>query len=136
MVLLSTELEVVMDYLDIESLRLEDRLSVEYNVSDAAAAVRIPAMLLQALVENAIKHGIAHLPRGGFVRIDATVAEGVLLLDVVNSRPAGAAQLGQGTGLRNAAERLRLIFGPLASIALDLSQPDTATACVRIPVTA
>jgi len=136
MVPLSTELEVVMDYLEIESLRLEERLSVEYNVSDAAVAVRIPVMLLQTLVENAIKHGIAHLSRGGFVKIDATVEEGMLLLEVVNSRPAGAAQLGQGTGLRNAAERLRLIFGPRAGVALDLSQPDTATARLRIPVQA
>jgi signal transduction histidine kinase len=134
MVSLSEELEVVKDYLQIESLRFEDRLSVDYNVSDAAAEAHIPTMLLQTLVENAIKHGIADLPRGGHVKIEGTVGGGMLLLTVVNSRRPGAAQRGDGTGLRNSAERLRLIFGPRSSIALDLSQPDTAAARIHIPV--
>jgi two-component system sensor histidine kinase AlgZ len=134
MVPLSTELGIVTDYLELESLRFEDRLSVACNVSDEAAAVHIPAMLLQTVVENAIKHGIAELPRGGLVKIDGAVRDGMLLLDVVNSRPVGASrEAGPGTGLRNSAERLRLIFGPQASIQLDLSQPATATARIRIP---
>ena len=131
---LSKELEIVRDYLEIESLRLEDRLRVEYNVSEEAAAVGIPAMLLQTLVENAVKHGIAELPRGGRVKVDAVVRDGILLLEVMNSRPAGAMRAAEGTGLRNSAERLRLIFGPSASISLDLSQPDLAVANVRVPV--
>jgi hypothetical protein len=134
MVPLSKELEIVKDYLEIEALRLEDRLSVDYNVSDEAAAVQIPTMLLQTLVENAIKHGIADLERGGRVKIEGTVADGMLLLEVVNPRRPGTAQRGDGTGLRNSAERLRLIFGPRASIALDLLQPDTAAARLHIPV--
>ena len=68
MVPLSKELEIVRDYLEIESLRFEDRFSVDYSVSDEAGGVQIPAMLLQTLVENAIKHGIADLPRGGRVK--------------------------------------------------------------------
>jgi LytS/YehU family sensor histidine kinase len=134
MVPLSKELEIVRDYLEIESLRFEDRLSVDYSVGDDAAAVQIPTMLLQTLVENAIKHGIADLPRGGRVKIEGTVGDGMLLLQVVNSRRAGAAKQGEGTGLRNSAERLRLMFGPRATITLDLSQPDTAAARVNIPV--
>lgn len=134
MVPLSKELEIVRDYLEIESLRFEDRLSVDYSVSDEAGAVQIPAMLLQTLVENAIKHGIADLPRGGRVKIEGTVGDGTLLLQVENSRRAGAAKQGEGTGLRNSAERLRLMFGPRAGITLDLSQPDTAAARVHIPV--
>ncbi|MFZ1905194.1 MAG: histidine kinase [Steroidobacteraceae bacterium] len=131
---LSKELEIARDYLEIESLRLEDRLSVDYSVSEEAAAVGIPAMLLQTLVENAIKHGIAELPRGGRVKVDAVVRDGTLLLEVMNSRPADVVRAAEGTGLRNSAERLRLIFGPSASISLDLSQPDLAVASVRIPV--
>lgn len=131
---LSKELEIVRDYLEIESLRLEDRLIVDYSVSEQAAAVGIPAMLLQTLVENAVKHGIAELPRGGRVNVDAVVRDGMLLLEVVNSRPAALVRAAGGTGLRNSAERLRLIFGPRASISLDLSQPDSAVATVRIPV--
>ena len=131
---LSKELEIVRDYLEIESLRLEDRLRVDYSVSDEAAGVGIPAMLLQTLVENAVKHGIAELPRGGSVKVDAVVRDGMLLLEVMNSRPAGVVRAAEGTGLRNSAERLRLIFGPSADISLDLSQPDLAVASVHIPV--
>ena len=131
---LSKELEIVRDYLEIESLRLEDRLRVDYSVSEAAAAVGIPAMLLQTLVENAVKHGIAELPRGGRVKVDAAVRDGMLLLEVINSRPAEVVRAAEGTGLRNSAERLRLIFGPSASISLDLSHPDLAVANVRVPV--
>ena len=131
---LSKELEIVRDYLEIESLRLEDRLSVDYSVSEEAAGVGIPAMLLQTLVENAVKHGIAELPQGGRVKVEAVVRDGILLLRVVNSRSAGVVQAAGGIGLRNSAERLRLIFGPSASISLDLSQPDLAVASVRIPV--
>jgi hypothetical protein len=131
---LSRELEIVRDYLEIESLRLEDRLSVDYNVSEEAAAVGIPAMLLQTLVENAVKHGIAQLPRGGRVTVDAVVRDGMLFLEVMNSRPAGLVRAGEGIGLRNSADRLRLIFGPRASISLDLAQSESAVATVRIPV--
>jgi hypothetical protein len=133
---LSRELEIVRDYLEIESLRFEDRLTVDYAVGDEAGAVQIPAMLLQTLVENAIKHGIAELPRGGRVKIEGAVGDGMLLLQVVNSRRAGTAKRGEGTGLQNSAERLRLMFGARATISLDLSQSDTATATVNIPVDA
>jgi sensor histidine kinase YesM len=133
MVPLAKELEIVKDYMEIESLRFEDRLSVAYHVSDEAAAVPIPTMLLQTLVENAIKHGIADLPRGGRVTIEGAVGNGMLELQVVNPRRAAATK-GEGTGLRNSAERLRLIFGTRASIALDLSQPETAVARIHLPV--
>jgi hypothetical protein len=131
---LSRELEIVRDYLDIEALRLEDRLSVGYEVSEEAASVGIPTMLLQTLVENAVKHGIAELPQGGHIQVAAAVRDGSLGLEVSNSRPAGAAARDGGTGLHNSSERLRLIFGARASIALDLSRPDVAIARVRIPV--
>jgi LytS/YehU family sensor histidine kinase len=91
-------------------------------------------MLLQTLVENAVKHGIAELPQGGRVKVDAVVRDGVLRLEVMNSCPAGVVRAAEGIGLRNSAERLRLIFGPSASISLDLSRPELAVANVRIPV--
>ena len=131
---LSKELEIIRDYLQIESLRFEDRLSVDYSVSEEAAAVGIPSMLLQTLVENAIKHGIAQLPRGGRIKVAAVVRAGVLLLEVTSPRPTGVVPMRRGVGLHNSAERLRLIFGPSASLSLDLSQPDLAVANVRIPV--
>jgi hypothetical protein len=131
---LARELEIVRDYLDIEALRLGERLHIEYAVAEDALTAGIPTMLLQTLVENAIKHGIAEMPGGGTVRIAAAVAEGMLQLSVSNSRPPAPAPAGAGTGLHNSAERLRLLYGAVAHIGLDLSQPQVAVASVRLPV--
>jgi LytS/YehU family sensor histidine kinase len=133
LVSLERELEMVDDYLALESLRLADRLTVEREIDPAARSVRVPAMLLQTLVENAVKHGIAALKQGGTLRITASFADRELLLRVHNPRPVdSAAPAHQGVGLRNATERLRLLFGARASLRLDLS-PGFASAEVRVP---
>jgi sensor histidine kinase YesM len=79
----------------------------------AAATQRIPVMLLQTLVENAIKHGIAPLRQGGTLRIAARVVANVLIIEVENPRSSqhSPAAYHQGVGLKNASERLRLLFG-------------------------
>jgi two-component system sensor histidine kinase AlgZ len=137
LVSLAQELEIVQDYLDLESLRLEDRLSIDCEVSAEARAVRIPVMLLQTVVENAIKHGIAELPGGGVLRVHGELRDDMLILEVENPRPlAPPPEASEGIGLRNAAERLRLLFGERASLDVDLSRPDMATTKVRIPVRA
>jgi hypothetical protein len=137
LVTLAQELEIVQDYLDLESLRLEDRLSIDCQVSAAARDARIPVMLLQTIVENAIKHGIAELPAGGVLRIHGALRDDELVLDVENPRPTTSPRgSGEGIGLRNAAERLRLLFGERARLDVDLSRPAIATARVRIPVRA
>jgi LytS/YehU family sensor histidine kinase len=115
-------------------MRFEDRLRVEQNVPADAAGVPIPVMLLQTLVENAIKHGIADLPSGGLLRISAVLQKGMLLLEVENPRPAAPIRSShEGVGLRNAHDRLRLLYGDRASLDLDLSKPALATARLRIP---
>ena len=134
LVTLSQELEIVADYLELESMRFEDRLRLELHVADDAAGVYIPVMLLQTLVENAIKHGIAQLPSGGLLRVSATVQNETLMLDVENPRPAAVLAVQEGVGLQNARDRLRLLFGARASLELDLSNPSVATARLRIPV--
>jgi hypothetical protein len=136
LVTLSQELEIVADYLELESMRFEDRLRVEHHVPDYAAGVQIPVMLLQTLVENAIKHGIAELPSGGLLRISAVVRDVTLILEVENPRPPAPTRVSahEGVGLHNARDRLRLLFGERASLELDLSRPDVATARLRIPV--
>jgi two-component sensor histidine kinase len=135
LVTLSRELDIVADYLELESMRFEDRLRIEIDVSGDAARVQIPVMLLQTLVENAIKHGIAELPAGGLLRVSATVQNGVLSVDVENPRPPAPVPTAQeGVGLQNARDRLRLLFGARASLELDLSNPSVTTARLRIPV--
>jgi LytS/YehU family sensor histidine kinase len=131
---LERELEMVDDYLALESMRLAERLRIERDIDPAARPVRIPSMLLQTLVENAIKHGIAQLKEGGTLRIAAHLANGELVLRVLNPRPVDSQPPGdEGVGLRNASERLRLLYGAGASLELDLARPAEAVAQVRLP---
>jgi hypothetical protein len=128
------ELEMVSDFLELEKMRFEERLAVTREVAPETGGAQIPAMLLQTVVENAIKHGIAELPEGGLLRIRADLRDGVLDLEVENPRPLEPVRsAGEGTGLRNAEERLRLLFDSRASLELDLSHPARATTRIRIP---
>jgi len=133
-VTLARELEMVDDYLALESLRLSERLQIVREIDPSATVVRIPVMLLQTLVENAIKHGIAPLREGGTLRIATRVTGADLEIEVQNPRPAqpctGSAE---GLGLRNAVRRLELLYGARASIHLDLSKAQRASASVRLP---
>jgi two-component system sensor histidine kinase AlgZ len=99
-----------------------------------AAQTHVPVMLIQTLIENAIKHGIAELKAGGTLRIEAHVVNAELTIQISNPRPITApVPNAQGTGLKNSSERLRLLFGSRASLRLDLSRPGEATAAVRLP---
>jgi hypothetical protein len=134
LVTFAQELDIVTDYLELESMRFEDRLRIERDVPADAASVYIPVMLLQTLVENAIKHGIAELPSGGLLRISAVLENDMLNVEIENSRPSAAIPAtGEGVGLRNARDRLRLLFGTRATLDLDLSKPAVATARLRVP---
>ncbi len=134
LVTLERELATVGDYLALESLRLGDRMSVELDIAAGARDIRVPVMLLQTVVENAIKHGIAELPGGGVLRVAATLRDNALHVEVQNPRPANPPpREQQGSGLHNATERLRLLFGSLATLELDLSQADLAIVRIRVP---
>jgi sensor histidine kinase YesM len=129
------EMEMVNDYLALESLRLADRLDVVRELEPGVESVRIPALLMQTLVENAIKHGIAPLRHGGTLRISARVVGKQLFLEIGNPRPVDDdREPTEGLGLRNASERLRLLFGTAAKLNLDLLDPARATAKVRLPI--
>jgi sensor histidine kinase YesM len=134
LVTLERELETVGDYLALESLRFGDRMRVELDIATGARDIRVPVMLLQTVVENAIKHGIAELPGGGVLRVAATLRDNALHVEVRNPRPTNPQpREQQGSGLYNAAERLRLLFGSRATIELDLSQSDMAIVRIRVP---
>src|SRR5262249_26257183 len=117
---LSSELEAVSDYLALESVRFEERLRVRVEVEPDAAEFPIPAMLLQTLVENAVKYGIAPRRDGGELRISARINGDGLVLEVDNPGQLGHRQPGDGgLGLANARERLRLLYGNRASLRLE-----------------
>jgi len=115
---LDDEIRAVEDYLAIERVRFEERLTVQIDVEPAARRQRVPRMLVLTLVENAVKHGISRLTAGGTIRIGATVAGDRLRVSVANSGTLGAAATTAGVGLSNARERLQLIYGDTASLTL------------------
>jgi glucose-6-phosphate-specific signal transduction histidine kinase len=135
---LSSELEAASDYLALESARYEDRLRVHYDVAPETRAMRVPPMLVQTLVENAIKHGIATIPEGGDLRLSTAIEGSALVLRVENpgkveqALPSANGREAAGLGLQNLRDRLRILYGPRAK--LDLSSHNAVvTATVRIP---
>ena len=115
---LRDELAFVADYLALERLRLAERLRAEIDVDPAALDLAVPAFVLQPLVENAVRHGVAPRAGGGRLAVSARAADGVLRLRVEDdgTGAAGAADPGEGLGLRLIEERLAAIYGPAASL--------------------
>lgn len=133
------ELEVVNDYLALEQVRHEERLRLRLDVAPEALHLRIPPMLLQTLVENAVKYGISPRPEGGEIAIIARSSGGMLTIQVSNPGriEANGQEASTGVGLHNAAERLRLIFGERATLRLYSDrQPEHVVAEAVIPLPA
>lgn len=138
------ELRIVEDYLALEQIRHENRLQVRWEIAEGvvAGAVPVPPMLLQTLVENAVKYGIGTRREGGELRIVAQLEGAALRIRVTNPGELGApasaaaAKAGSstGVGLRNASERLKLLFGHRASLELLAEPPGCVTADVLIPI--
>jgi hypothetical protein len=117
-ILLSEELALVQNFLAIEQRRFGSKLAHRLQVDAAAHAALIPPLLLQPLVENAIKHGIRHLDEPGVVEIEARVRDGWLHLRVGNPLADDAPEdKGLGLGLKNLRERLAAVYGDRARVA-------------------
>jgi signal transduction histidine kinase len=131
---LASELEAVGDYLALEAVRFEDRLRVEFAIDPAAAQVAIPPMLLQTLVENALKHGIAPLPGGGDLIIRARLQGDGMIVEVENSGQIAATAPGSTrVGLANTRERLRILYGDGARLDLANCDGNRVRATALIP---
>lgn len=130
-VLLGEELRFVRRYLEIEQVRHRERLRVDFEVEPAAERAIVPNLVLQPFVENALKHGIAHLPAGGCVRVEATRVGATLRLAVANDGPPlppdFAVERTSGVGIRNARERLAAISGGDARLTIAPIAPTGGT---------
>lgn len=107
------ELALCERYLAIEALRLGDRLTVDWAVDAEARGARLPSLLLQPLLENAVNHGIARLPAGGCIRVVIEARDGELRVSVVNPVPAdgqGGAGSGEHLALDNIRQRLAALY--------------------------
>lgn len=133
---LEEELDFLRRYLEIEQIRFKDRLEVELAVAEDCLDIQVPTLILQPLVENAIRHGIARVPGPGYLKVSARLAEDDRLeLSVINSGPAAIVS-GQkpreGIGLSNTRARLRELYRDGASLALETSGEGTR-ATVTLP---
>ena len=121
---LGRELAVIRPYLEILKVRMEERLSTEIDVPEGLLSAEFPQMMLQTLVENAIKHGLEPKPEGGRLTVKAEIVHGKLALTVADSglgfgRAASSGKTaGTGVGLANIRERLQLLYGNKATLAI------------------
>ncbi|HMG60728.1 MAG TPA: histidine kinase [Burkholderiales bacterium] len=132
---LGRELEVVRPYLEILKVRMEERLQPQVDVSEGLYSADFPPMMLQSLVENAIKHGLEPKADGGSLAVSAEVAHGKLHVSVADTGVgfARAATAGTGTGLTNIRERLKLIYGDAAELRIAPNAPTGTRVTIVVP---
>jgi two-component system sensor histidine kinase AlgZ len=130
---LGSELELVRNYLEIEQLRLGDRLRVDFDIDALPTGLQVPGLLLQPLIENAIYHGIEQVP-GGTISVRGTRANGEIRIDIRNPRPPeGERGAGRhGVALANTRSRIEYHFGRRGGLDIDAGA-DYFACCVRMP---
>ncbi len=115
---LAQEIEIVEHYLQLESIQFENRLQYHLNIDPQSMDLQIPPMVIQILVENAIKHGISHLPEGGVVQVNTRYKAKYLEIEVINSGQLNHLTDSTGLGLENASQRLKLLSKNIKGIEL------------------
>jgi len=132
---LGRELAVIRPYLEILKVRMEERLTTQIDVSDGLLSAEFPPMMIQTLVENAIKHGLEPKAEGGSLTVRAEVVHGKLAVTVADTGLGfgRAATAGTGVGLANIRERLQLLYGSKASLTVSENQPCGTRVTVTVP---
>jgi len=132
---LERELNIVKDYLELEHIRFEDRLKVEYDIDEDTLDQQVPPMMLQTLVENAIKHGISKQVNGGLIKIVSDFRHNHHELIVQNTGTIESANNTEGFGIVSTQNRLKLLYGGKADFALRNVNGNMVEAKVIMPVT-
>ena len=136
-VTLGSELDALDLYLEIEKVRFGDRLVVEKDVSDDAIDALVPSLILQPLIENAIKYAISPSEEGGSLRISARVQRSVLVLQLSDTGPGlgNGAEIkkSSGVGLKNTRERLQQLYGKAQAFTLAPNDPTGLVITINIP---
>lgn len=130
------ELEFVAAYLRVERARFGDRLKIDFDLDPHARAISIPAMTIQPLVENAIRHGVSALETCGTIRLRSTLNDGLLQVEVFDNGPGFppgfSLEKTVGHGLRNITERLKGYYGGSAELCWDCG-PNGTRIVLKIP---
>jgi len=133
----ASELDFTQRYLEVERIRFGDRLQVEYSVEEACLRAIVPSLVLQPLVENAIKHGVSRRVAPGRILINAKRGEGTMVLEVVNERGdtvGTAGSSGSRIGLETTRARLQHVYGRNFNLQCDFNRPEGATVRITLPL--
>ena len=132
---LGRELAVIRPYLEILKVRMEERLTTHVDVPAGLLSAEFPPMMIQTLVENAIKHGLEPKAEGGLLRVAAEVMHGKLAVSVTDTGLGfgRAATAGTGVGLANIRERLQLLYGGRASLTVAENRPSGTMVTISVP---
>jgi two-component system, LytTR family, sensor kinase len=126
-VTVAQELDALNLYLNIEKMRFGERLKLEYAIDPGASTMLMPSLLLQPLIENAIKYAVSPREQGGKIRIGAHVTGGMLQLEVADDGPGmiDATRLanGRGVGIRNTRERLQVLYDERGRVSVTNTEP-------------
>ncbi|QTN26371.1 sensor histidine kinase [Rhodoferax sp. AJA081-3] len=135
---LGKELAVIRPFLEILKVRMEERLQTEVRVSDGLLSAEFPPMMLQSLVENAIKHGLEPKAEGGQLTVSAEIVHGKLAVTVADTGLGfgKAATAGTGIGLSNIRERLALLYGGKASLNITETPGGGTSVTITVPYVA
>lgn len=135
---LATEMSFVRRYLEIEQVRFGDRLTVEWNVPDELLDARVPTLIVQPLVENAVRHGVSRRPGAGQIRIDIRRDHEMLIIEVADDGPGlpegWRLDRNAGVGLSNTRDRLEALYGPAGTLAVVGPPEGGVRAAVRMPL--
>jgi two-component system, LytTR family, sensor kinase len=133
---LKEEMEFVQAYLDLEQMRFGERLKVKLNIHPDTLDARVPNMILQPLVENAIRHGVAVVRSGGTIELETSLVNGLLRIGLTNDGPPGngaEARGGSGLGLGNTRARLWQLYGDTYQLSISNRQEGGVQLLLEIP---
>ncbi|MDY8134297.1 sensor histidine kinase [Aquimarina sp. 2201CG5-10] len=130
---LQKELETVNNYIELSKIQFEKRLTYQEKIEEGLLNIKVPPMLIQMLIENAIKHGIANQIKGGLVKLTIHKENGALCIKVMNTGKLVDNKVSTKIGLQNISERLRLLYGGSSSFTLEEENEDVI-AIIKIPL--
>ncbi|TWI65072.1 histidine kinase [Pseudoduganella lurida] len=132
---LGREADMVLAYLALLKMRMEERLTIDFDIPDGLRSAAFPPMMLQSMVENAIKHGLEGKPAGGTLTVRAEVAHSQLRVIVKDDGLGFGAKPSDGTGLglSTIRERLKLLHGEQGHLAIEPNQPSGVIATIEVP---
>jgi sensor histidine kinase YesM len=126
-------MDIIQAYLNILKIRMGERLHFKMEIPEALRDYPFPPMLIQPLVENAVKHGLDPRIEGGTITIKAQEGEGIIRIEVSDTGAGFSSDFKGGVGLANVRERLKLLYGEKGRLIIEENQPSGVRAVIEVP---